>query len=43
MKIEKHVHVGAGSVVEAVTIGNHVHIGKNCIIVLAVLALYAIC
>ncbi|KZW00581.1 dynactin, subunit p25 [Exidia glandulosa HHB12029] len=32
MKIENHVHIGAGSVVEAATIGNHVQIGKNCII-----------
>ena len=33
MKIGDHVHVGAGSVVEAATIGNHVEIGKNCVIV----------
>ena len=33
MKIGDHVHIGAGSVVEAATIGNHVEIGKNCVIV----------
>lgn len=33
MKIGDHVHIGAGSIVEAATIGNHVEIGKNCIIV----------
>lgn len=33
MKIGDHVHIGAGSVIEAATIGNHVEIGKNCIIV----------
>lgn len=33
MKIGDHVHVGAGSVVEAATIGNHVEIGRNCLIV----------
>ena len=32
MKIGDFVHIGAGSVVEAATIGNHVEIGKNCII-----------
>ncbi|KAK7472422.1 hypothetical protein VKT23_000536 [Stygiomarasmius scandens] len=32
MKVGDHVHVGAGSVVEAATIGSHVEIGKNCII-----------
>ncbi len=37
MKIGDHVHIGAGSVVEAATIGNHVEIGKNCIIVSLVL------
>ncbi|KAF8678790.1 Dynactin, subunit p25 [Rhizoctonia solani] len=30
MKIGDHVHIGAGTVVEAATIGNHVEIGKNC-------------
>lgn len=33
MKIGDHVHIGAGSVVEAAAIGNDVEIGKNCIIV----------
>jgi len=33
MKIGDHVHIGAGSVVEAAAIGNYVEIGKNCIIV----------
>ena len=33
MKIGDHVHIGAGSVVEAATIGNYVEIGKNCVIV----------
>lgn len=35
MKIGDHVHIGAGSVVEAATIGNNVEIGKNCVIVRA--------
>ena len=33
MKIGDHVHIGAGTVVEAATIGNNVEIGKNCVIV----------
>lgn len=33
MKIGDHVHIGAGSVIEAATVGNHVEIGKNCVIV----------
>lgn len=33
MKIGDYVHIGANSVVEAAIIGNHVEIGKNCIIV----------
>ena len=33
MKIGDHVHIGNGTIVEAATIGNHVEIGKNCIIV----------
>jgi UDP-3-O-[3-hydroxymyristoyl] glucosamine N-acyltransferase len=33
MKIGDFVHIGANSVVEAATIGNHVEIGKNCVIV----------
>ena len=33
MKIGDYVHIGANSVVEAATIGSHVEIGKNCIIV----------
>ena len=33
MKIGDHVHIGAGTVVEAATIGNDVEIGKNCVIV----------
>ncbi|KAF9788470.1 dynactin subunit P25 [Thelephora terrestris] len=32
MKIGDHVHIGAGTVVEAATIGNNVEIGKNCVI-----------
>lgn len=32
MKIGDHVHIGAGTVVEAATIGNDVEIGKNCVI-----------
>jgi len=32
MKIGDHVHIGAFSVVEAATIGNHVEIGKHCVI-----------
>jgi serine acetyltransferase len=33
MKIGDYVHIGANTVVEAATIGNHVVIGKNCVIV----------
>ena len=33
MKIGDFVHIGANTVVEAATIGNHVEIGKNCVIV----------
>ena len=33
MKIGDHVHIGAGTAVEAATIGNNVEIGKNCVIV----------
>ncbi|SCZ89826.1 BZ3500_MvSof-1268-A1-R1_Chr9g10609 [Microbotryum saponariae] len=33
MKIGDFVHIGAGSIVEAATIGSGVEIGKNCIIV----------
>lgn len=33
MKIGDHVHIGAGTIVEAATIGNHVEVGKNCVIV----------
>lgn len=33
MKIGDHVHIGAGTVVEAATIGNNVEIGKNCVVV----------
>lgn len=40
MKIGDHVHIGAGSVVEAAAIGNHVEIGKNCIIVSPFRSLY---
>ncbi|KAJ7828616.1 dynactin, subunit p25 [Mycena leptocephala] len=32
MKIGDYVHIGANTVVEAATIGNHVEIGKNCVI-----------
>ncbi|KAE9396137.1 hypothetical protein BT96DRAFT_966544 [Gymnopus androsaceus JB14] len=28
-----HVHIGAGSIGEAATIGNYVEIGKNCVII----------
>jgi len=27
-----HVHIGAGTIVEAAMIGNHVDIGKNCVL-----------
>lgn len=37
MKIGDHVHIGAGTVVEAATIGNNVEIGKNCVIVCPIL------
>ena len=33
MKIGDFVHIGANTIVEAATIGNHVEIGKNCVIV----------
>lgn len=33
MKLGDHVFIGEGSVVEAAIIGNHVHIGKECVIV----------
>jgi len=33
MKVGDFVHIGANTVVEAATIGNHVEIGKNCVIV----------
>jgi acetyltransferase-like isoleucine patch superfamily enzyme len=33
MKVGDYVHIGANTVVEAATIGNHVEIGKNCVIV----------
>jgi len=33
MKIGDHVHIGAGTVVEAATIGNNVEIGNNCVVV----------
>lgn len=39
MKIGDYVHIGVGTVVEAATIGNHVEIGKNCVIVCADLML----
>ncbi|SCV69918.1 BQ2448_1312 [Microbotryum intermedium] len=32
MKIGDYVHIGAGSIIEAATIGSGVEIGKNCII-----------
>jgi serine acetyltransferase len=35
MKIGDFVHIGANTVVEAATIGNHVEIGTNCVIVRA--------
>ena len=38
MKIGDHVHIGAGTVVEAATIGNNVEIGKNCVVVRAFLS-----
>jgi serine acetyltransferase len=33
MKVGDFVHIGANTTVEAATIGNHVEIGKNCVIV----------
>jgi dynactin-5 len=33
MKLGDFVHIGANTIVEAATIGNHVEIGKNCVIV----------
>jgi acetyltransferase-like isoleucine patch superfamily enzyme len=33
MKVGDYVHIGANTIVEAATIGNHVEIGKNCVIV----------
>jgi dynactin-5 len=33
MKIGDFVHIGANTIIEAATIGNHVEIGKNCVIV----------
>jgi len=33
MKIGDFVHIGANTIVEAATIGNHVEIGRNCVIV----------
>ena len=33
MKVGDHVHIGSGTIVEAATIGNHVEIGRNCVIV----------
>lgn len=41
MKIGDHVHIGGGTIVEAATIGNHVQIGKNCIIVSVQLCCFA--
>jgi serine acetyltransferase len=35
MKIGDHVFVGEGAVVEAAIVGNYVHIGANCVIVLS--------
>jgi dynactin-5 len=32
LRMGDHVFVGQGSVVQAATVGNHVHIGKNCTI-----------
>jgi len=47
MKIGDFVHIGANTVVEAATIGNHVEIGKNCVIVrtgrLPVLSIFHTC
>ena len=40
MKIGDNVHIGAGSVVEAATIGNCVEIGKNCVIVRYLLSVF---
>lgn len=39
MKIGDYVHIGANTIVEAATIGNHVEIGKNCVIVRSLLLL----
>ena len=33
MKIGSYVHIGDGSIVEAASIGEGVHIGQNCVIV----------
>lgn len=41
VKVGDHVHIGAGSIVEAASIGNYVEIGKNCIIVSRLLVFFA--
>jgi len=38
MKIGDFVHIGANTIIEAATIGNHVEIGKNCVIVSGLLS-----
>lgn len=37
-----HVHVGAGTVLEAAVVGSHVEIGRNCIIVSVSLSIFAL-
>lgn len=32
LRMGDHVHVGAGTIVEAAQIGNHVDIGKGCVL-----------
>lgn len=43
MKVGDYVHIGANTIVEAATIGNHVEIGKNCVIVKCVSLSFIFC